>query len=105
MFNLRMICACALAVMTWAVGVSAAPAGRLRVLIDGKKVTVDRVSAIVVDQDLDQPDLATVTLTLPPKWVVREGSTLEVDGPGADPGAVIFKGEIVGIEPVFESGG
>jgi phage protein D len=89
----------------WAVDVSAAPASRLRVLIDGKKVTVDRVSAIVVEQDLDQPDMAEVTLTLAPKLVVREGSALEVDGPGADPGVVLFKGEIVAIEPVFENGG
>jgi uncharacterized protein involved in type VI secretion and phage assembly len=78
----------------------AAPNDRLRVSVNGIVVPVSRVSAIQVDQDLLQPDLALVTLTPPPWLLPQVGADLEVGGGGSR----LFKGEIVAIEPLFDAG-
>jgi phage protein D len=78
----------------------AAPIDRLEVIVNGIVVPAFRVSAVHVEQDPLQPDMALVTLTPPPWLVLQAGANLEVTGGGIR----IFKGEVVTIEPLFDAG-
>jgi phage protein D len=80
------------------------------VKIGGKDIAVDEVFDLVIEADLDQPDMAVITLSnQSTQWssMVKEGDPLEVRAgftSGKEQGTV-FKGEVVGIEPIFSSSG
>jgi Bacteriophage probable baseplate hub protein len=78
---------------------------QLRVRVGGRDLPAELGRQIVVDQDLDQPDMATVTLhgsaALAFVTGVAPGDALDVQAEPASPMA-LFKGEVVGIEPVFD---
>jgi uncharacterized protein len=78
------------------------------VKLGSSTITGDEVHDVQVEADMDQPDLATVTLSnLSTKYseTVTEGDDLEVklgfvDGKQQ---GTIFKGEVIGIEPIYDS--
>ncbi len=75
-----------------------------KVKLAGTEVEGDQVHAFAVDQDLSQPDMCTLTLkNSQHKWSnkVKHGDAVEVLV-GSE---VLFKGEVVSIEPVYKSGG
>ena len=72
----------------------------LQAVVGGAVLPPARVASIVVDAATLDVDAATVTLDLGRANPPSIGDSLEVNG-----GARIFKGEIVGVEPVFEAGG
>jgi phage protein D len=81
---------------------AAADPGRLVATIGG---VVMPPAVIVVESDLDQPDMAT--LTMPPGRgpLPKPGDSMSVDLEGVKASGVIFKGEVVGIEPAWDSSG
>ncbi len=78
------------------------------VKIGTNEVNVNEVHDILVEADLDQPDMAVATLSnLSTKYSeqVTEGEDIEiklgfVDGKDA---GTVFKGEVTGIEPIYDS--
>src|SRR5262249_45537048 len=71
----------------------------------------DAVAAIVIEQDVDQPDMCTATFknTNDTKYTetLQLGDTIEVKiaETGTGTKTTVFKGEIAGLEPHYESGG
>jgi phage protein D len=64
----------------------------------------------IVEQDIDTPWMATVTLnnTSDHNWSnnAKLGDTLEIKiGPDTSKADLVFDGEVVGIEPVYDAGG
>jgi phage protein D len=98
-------------VLTAAVFVTlhAAPAdpGRLVAIVGGVTVSNVAVASIVVDSDAMQPDMATVTIEIekgrPP--FPNNGDSLSVNLEGVKASGTLFKGEVVGIEPVWDAQG
>jgi uncharacterized protein len=78
------------------------------VKIGSSEITGDEVHDVLVEADLDQPDMAVITLSnLSTKWSekVNEGEEIEVklgfvDGAES---ARVFKGEVTGIEPIWDA--
>jgi phage protein D len=65
------------------------------------------IHSVVVDQDVDQPDMCTLSLNNATHLYsngIRLGDPVEVKIGGAG-GASIFKGEVVGLEPIYKTGG
>lgn len=84
-------------------------ADQLRASLAGTEVPRSAVATIRVDQDLDQPDMATIVVEgregvrIAHRLVPGDEVTIVVEPrPSA---ATLFKGEVVGIEPAFEAGG
>ena len=73
---------------------------RLQAVVGGAVLPAARVASIVVDAGTSDIDAATVTLDLGRANPPSIGDSVDVRG-----GASIFKGEVVGVEPVFEAGG
>src|SRR5262245_34397559 len=73
-----------------------------RLLVAGRDVAPATVRRIVVDQDLGAPDMAAIELASGKPGV---GQAVEVIAPGAAGASSIFKGEIVGLEPLYDQGG
>jgi hypothetical protein len=105
----KFMCALALAVAMVAAACPEAAADRLEVSIGGRAVHqgVQKIEVTATDLDTGQEGPpATAIVTLGRSAAVRIGDPLVVNAHGGPAGAVtIFKGEIVGIEPVFETGG
>jgi len=80
--------------------VIAQDAPRLQAVVGGATLPAARVASIVVDAGTSDVDAATVTVDLGRAKPPSIGEALEVLG-----GASLFKGEIVGIEPLFQGGG
>jgi phage protein D len=79
---------------------------KLKVKINGQEIADDQLKTVTVDQDIDQPDMAMVMLNNQGHANTDKyhyGESVEVDV--EDGSATIFKGEIVGIEPIYEVGG
>ncbi len=82
-----------------------------RVKINGTEAPTEAVAMVVVEMDLDQADLCTATMknTNDKKYTVdlNLGDSIEVSiaETGGGTTKTIFKGEIVGLEPCYESGG
>jgi phage protein D len=78
----------------------------LRAFVALTELPADSSRQIVVEQDLAQPDMALVTLGGPAGLAfaarVRAGDDVQVVAEPASAAGAIFKGEIVGVEPVFE---
>jgi len=72
--------------------------------LSGSDVPEDQLTAFSVDQDLNQPDMGTLTLKNEGHRfsnAVKHGDPVEIKV-GDD---VIFKGEVVSVEPVYKTGG
>jgi len=83
--------------------ISAAPAadgGRLRALVDGVALSSARVLSIAVDSDAGEVDTATIVLEPGRAKAPGAGAAVSVEGVGSSASGVVFKGEIVGLEPV-----
>jgi Bacteriophage probable baseplate hub protein len=75
------------------------------VMIAGAEVPDDEVIRFVVDMDLNQADMAVITLKNAGNRhsnAHKQGDAVEIKVTGDK--KTIFKGEIVGVEPVFEAG-
>src|SRR5438552_3107701 len=73
----------------------------LTVTLGSSKVPAESVFEIVVDQDLDQPDMASVVVSnVRGEWSAKAklGDAVEIQAAGK----AIFKGELTGIEPVYD---
>ena len=81
---------------------SPADPGRLVATIGG---VVMPPAAIVVESDLDQPDMATLTMQPGRAPLPKLGDAMSVDLEGVKASGMIFKGEVVGIEPVWDTSG
>lgn len=80
------------------------------VLFDGTEIPDTDIISFVVESDLDQPDMATITLrndTHEHTGARNHGQSVEIKVGGGDGSnkKTIFKGEIVGIEPAYKAGG
>jgi phage protein D len=73
---------------------------RLQATLGGAALPTARVVSIVVDGSTTDVDAATLTLDLARAKPPSIGDAVEVLG-----GASLFKGEVVGVEPVFDAGG
>lgn len=78
------------------------------VSLGGKKVEPSDVHDILVECDLDQTDMASVTLSnASTRWSeqVNEGDDIEVKLGAAEgeDGNTVFKGEVTGVEPIYDS--
>jgi phage protein D len=72
-----------------------------------KPIEDSSVHSMVVDQDVDQADMCVLTLNNADHGFsndVRLGDEVEVKIGGAG-GKTIFKGEVVGLEPIYKTGG
>lgn len=84
---------------------AAADPGRLVAIVGGVAVSPVGVASIVVDSDAMQPDLATLTIQPGRAPLPKPGQPLRVDLEGVKASGTIFKGEVVGIEPVWDATG
>lgn len=81
------------------------------VILNGTEVPAEGVASIVIEQDVDQADMCTTTLknTNDNRYTetLKFGDTIEVKfaETGKKDKQTVFKGEIAGLEPNFESGG
>jgi phage protein D len=80
-----------------------------KITLGGADIKPEEVHDILVEADLDQPDHAILTLSNASTHYseqINEGDDLEIDlgfmGEGAKKPGAVFKGEIVGLEPVFD---
>jgi phage protein D len=83
---------------------SSAAAPNVDILIDGTEASDAHFQSYVVDRDMFQPDMAAIVLAnqgdvYSPKKV---GASIEVKV--GDQKTTVFKGEIVGMEPVYKGG-
>ncbi len=81
-----------------------------KVVLNGSPVKDEAIHGFTVDQDLDQPDMCSLVLNNTKDFSFSEqcnqGDALEIKiGPEESKAEFVFKGEIVGLEPVFDSGG
>lgn len=103
MAKLFVTCICASAVAWIATSPAAAAGGRLRAVVNGAVIPAARVAAIAVEGDTDGIDVATIALEvgrLPPPAV---GDDLLVEAVMGGTARSIFKGDIVGLEPVIDA--
>jgi len=90
--------------------------GAVRVTLNGTQVPNEALHGLAVDSDIDAPDMCTITLNNAgsnPRYSAdtNQGDSVEVtvsptegdSGPGS--GTAIFKGEVVGLEPIWDGHG
>jgi phage protein D len=81
------------------------------VLFDGTEVEDGDVISFIVERDLDQADMAVITLRNDKEKHTKDrkpAQSVEIKAGGTNEGApkqTIFKGEIIGIEPVYKAQG
>jgi phage protein D len=90
--------------------VQARVAAGCEVKLNGSKVDDKSFHQFIVDQDLDQPDMCSLVLNNTPdhSWSTKTniGDSVEIKiGQDSSSADFVFKGEVVGIEPVFDAGG
>jgi len=104
----RLFFACAFLAAGVAAGTGAeAQVATLRASIGGSPLPEGSRHEVVVEQDLDQPDMATFTLAGRPGLAFAGGVELGDDASvetSLDPPRGLFKGEVVSIEPFVVSG-
>ena len=85
-----------------------ADGGRLRAVVEGSPLSLRQVISIVADSDsLTGIPSATVTVErhASRSGLPSVGGALDIDGTTNGATASVFKGEIVGVEPVFDASG
>ena len=78
------------------------------VKIGGKVIPKDEVHDIIVERDLDQPDMASVAISNEStkfSETINEGDEFEVQLGLANQSdkSPVFKGEVTGIEPIYDT--
>src|SRR4051812_23503219 len=81
---------------------------KIVVATDSGSETIEGVDVhdILVEADLDQPDMAAITLSnMGKRWSeqIQEGSDIEVKLGLTKEAATVFKGEVTGIEPIYDT--
>src|SRR4029079_8175574 len=81
-----------------------AAAPNVDIVIDGKQAEDGHFQSYVVDRDMFQPDMAAIVLANQGDVYspTKVGATIEVKV--GDQATVVFKGEVVGMEPVYKGG-
>ena len=82
--------------------------GRLQAVVEGQRLSPARVLSIVVDGDIVVGyAFAEVTLqdNEPSSKLPKAGGALDIDGTSDGTTVIVFKGEIVSVEPVFDVSG
>ena len=100
MTKLLLACTCCIGIASFLAVSADAAGGRLRAVVNGAVVPAARVAAIAVEGDTVGVDVATIALEVgrvPPPAV---GDDLLVEAVMGGTARSIFKGEIVGLEPV-----
>ena len=83
----------------------------VKVSFDGTEIDASDVVSIIVERDLDQPDMAVITLRNDHDKHTKDrkpAQTVEIKAGGQNEGAPmasLFKGEIVAIEPTYKAHG
>src|SRR5581483_10563615 len=83
----------------------------ITVKVAGKEISGDEVHDLVVDADLEQPDMAADVLSnKSTKWSekVNLGDDVAIEGgfaSNSSDAASIFKGEVTGLEPMYQTKG
>lgn len=86
-------------------------ASGFKVKLQGTEVPAGAVHSVLVEQDIDQPDMCAIQLNNTSGFAYSTsanlGDTLEVEigmegAESSAAAAAIFKGEVVGIEPIFD---
>ncbi len=88
---------------------SARVAAGCKINLNGQDLKQEGLHNFVVDMDLDQPDMCSLTLQNTSEYnyssSCSQGDALEIKiGPDDSSAAAVFKGEVVGVEPVFDAG-
>ncbi|HEY1813136.1 MAG TPA: contractile injection system protein, VgrG/Pvc8 family [Kofleriaceae bacterium] len=85
---------------------SVAQAGAItvKITVDGNDVPEDHQASFVVDRDIHQPDMATIVLYNQDHRYSKLAVAAPVEIQIGSPGKSIYKGEIVGLEPVYRAG-
>jgi phage protein D len=83
---------------------SSAASPNVDILIDGTEAEDGHFQSYVVDRDMFQPDMAAIVLANQGDIysTKKVGATIEIKVGNA--GTTVFKGEIVGLEPVYKGG-
>jgi phage protein D len=80
----------------------------LTLTLDGAKVGIDEIHECIVEADLDQPDMCAIQMSnQSTTWAdnAKEGDTIEIKlGLTSAKTGTVFKGELVGIEPIYSGG-
>jgi len=74
------------------------------VLIDGKETSDDHFQSYVVERDMFQPDMATIVLANQGDAYSTKAIGASIDIQVGNKKTSVFKGEIVGLEPVYKGG-
>jgi len=83
-----------------------AAAVKVKIIVNGQEIPPDEVLRFQVMSDLNQPDMAVVTVQNMGNRhsnTHHQGDAIEIKV--GDDGKTLFKGELVGLEPVYEAGG
>jgi phage protein D len=81
-----------------------------RITIDGKEVATDALHMLLVDSEMDLPDMAVITLNNTKEYGYSHdtpfGATVEVEiGETTEEAKSVFKGEVVALEPSWRDAG
>jgi uncharacterized protein len=81
-----------------------------RVLLNGAEQPPQGMASITVDLDIDQPDMCNATMNNTNDYkytrTVKQGDLIEIKiGETVGPVLSVFKGEVIGLEPIFDVGG
>src|SRR6185312_11426931 len=85
---------------------SVAQAGAVivKMTIDGTDIPEDHQASFVVDRDIHQPDMATIVLYNQDHRYSKLAVAASVEIMVGKENKSIYKGEIVGLEPVYRAG-
>jgi Bacteriophage probable baseplate hub protein len=85
-------------------GDDSAASPNVDVLIDGTEADDNHFQSYCVDRDMYQPDMAAITLANQGDVYSGKKIGASIEIKVGKPGTSIFKGEIVGLEPVYQGG-
>jgi phage protein D len=83
---------------------ASAAAPNVDVLIDGTEASDEHFQSYVVDSDMFQPDMATIVLANQGDVYSSKKIGASIEIKVGKPSVSIFKGELVGLEPVYKGG-
>src|SRR5690348_7114854 len=80
-----------------------------KIVLNGTDLKQEGLHSFVIDSDIDQPDMCTLILQNTSEYNYSEGTnqgdSLEIKiGPDDSGAGFVFKGEVVGLEPIFDAG-
>src|SRR5688572_11846219 len=80
-----------------------------KIILNGNDLKQEGLHSFIIDSDIDQPDMCVLVLQNTSEYNysqdTKQGDTLEIKiGPDDAKAGFVFKGEIIGIEPIFDAG-